>query len=577
MSLPLIPQSVDALDATQWETFRPYFDALLAAPVDAANVRDWLQAWSDLIRLIREAGAQIYIDKSLDTADSAREQAFLNFVTNVRPPAKIADQRLRERFLALDTEGPDLAPLLHDLALTLRDMRNEADLFREANVPLQMELEKLVNEYDKLTGGMQAEWDGEKKNLSQLRVLLREKDRGARARAWRVMHDLWLDARAELNALYIQMLGLRRQIAANAGLPDFRAYAFREHGRFDYTPDDCFTFHDAIEAVVAPAAARIYAQKRERLGLETLRPWDLDVDLSAAPPLAPYRKQAELVEGTQAMFQQLDPALGGYLATMAAESLLDLDTRAGKALGGYCATLPLRKRPFIFMNGAGVHDDVQTMLHEAGHAFHVFETAALPFIWQTDPPMEFAEVASMSMELLAAPYLTQARGGFYTPAEAARARIEHLEGILLFLPYMAVVDAFQHWVYTHPAQAADAGQCDAAWDGLWSRFMPGVDWTELDAERVTGWHRKLHIFHMPFYYIEYGMAQVGALQVWRNALDDPRQALADYRRALSLGGTRTLPDLFAAAGAEFRFDAALLADLVNLIEETLQELHRAES
>ena len=227
------------------------------------------------------------------------------------------------------------------------------------------------------------------------------------------------------------------------------------------------------------------------------------------------------------------------------------------------------------MNGVGSHDDVQTMLHEAGHAFHVFETAELPLIWQTEPPMEFCEVASMSMELLAAPYLTNTHGGFYTSPQAARARIEHLEGIIAFLPYMAVVDAFQHWVYTHPQEAIDANQCDAAWDRIWQRFIPDIDWAGHEESRKSGWHRKPHIFDAPFYYIEYGMAQVGALQVWRNSLQDRASALTAYRQALALGGTKTLPQLFASAGAEFRFDTTLLTELVTLIEQTTAELERS--
>jgi oligoendopeptidase F len=310
--------------------------------------------------------------------------------------------------------------------------------------------------------------------------------------------------------------------------------------------------------------------------LNQLRPWDLNVDPSPQPPLKPYAGQDELVQGSLNIFERVDPGLARQLAVMAEENLLDLDTRAGKALGGYCNNLPWRGRPFIFMNGAGTHDDVQTMLHEAGHAFHAFEAFALPYIWQMDIPMEFCEVASMGMELLSAPYLTRdsgrGGGGFYTPAEAARARIEHLNSILTFLPYMAVVDAFQHWVYTHPDTALDPAACDETWDALWGRFMRGVDWTGFEAERMSGWHRKLHIFQVPFYYVEYGMAQVGALQVWRNALRDQKAAVATYRAALRLGGTRSLPGLFQAAGAEFRFDRPMLTDLVGLIEETISQL-----
>jgi oligoendopeptidase F len=388
--------------------------------------------------------------------------------------------------------------------------------------------------------------------------------------------SLWAGERETLNELYRRMLVLRVQIARNAGEPDYRAYSFREKNRFAYTPEDTLRFHEAIERVVVPAAGRVYARKQAALGVASLRPWDLDVDTAGDEPLKPYTGQDELIRHSLDIFQQVDPGLARYLAMMAEASLLDLDTRKNKALGGYCAALSLRKQPFIFMNGVGTHDDVQTMLHEAGHAFHSFESFNLPFEWQRFVPMEFCEVASMGMELLAAPYLTADRGGFYTQAEAARARIEHLEGILTFWPYMAVVDAFQHWVYTHPDLAQDAAACDATWDDLWARFMPGVDWSGYEAARMTGWHRKLHIFQVPFYYVEYGMAQVGAVQVWRNALRDQAGAVRAYRKALALGGTRSLPDLYAAAGAEFRFDEAMLTDLVGLIETTLDDLARIQ-
>lgn len=565
MAFTTFPQSIAEIDPRRWETFAPYFAELLERELNDSNMRQWLTDWSQLLQLYEEAGAMIYIEKSLDTADPEKEQAFLDYVNEVAPKARMADQALKERLLALNIADDDMA-------LVLRNMRNEADLFREANVPLQTELAKLENEYDKITGSLKTDWHGTEKNLVQLGLFLKEKDRSLREQAWQTMMDLWLSQRQLLNKLYADMLALRRQVAANAGLPDYRAYAFREKGRFDYTPEDCFTFHEAIEEVVVPAARRIYEKKRQRLGLAELRPWDVDMDTCDAPSLKPYTSQDELIQGSINIFNSVDPELGRYFAMMAEDGLLDLDTRAGKALGGYCATLAMRKRPFIFMNGVGVHNDVQTMLHEAGHAFHVFETASLPLIWQTDKPMEFAEVASMAMEKIAAPYMIRENGGFYTASEAARARIEHLESEMRFLPYMAVVDAFQHWIYTHPAASMDAANCDAAWGELWDRFMPGVDWNGFEVARVTGWQRKLHIFTVPFYYIEYGMAAVGALQVWRNSLSDQAGALAAYRRALALGGTKTLPDLFAAAGAEFRFDTALLSELVALVEQTIEEL-----
>lgn len=572
MPLSPIPNPPFAIDGTDWEPFQARYEALLTSSLDGDDMTGWLHEWSQLNRLVEEAGALAYINASLDTADEAAERAFLHFIENVEPNYRRADQALKERLLATTSDN---AALGADMAIVLRNMRNQAELFREANVPLLTELAKLGQEYDKITGGMAAEWEGEERNLSQLDALLREPDRNTRERAWKLIMGLWQDKRDALNDVYRRMLALRRQVAENAGLPNYRDYAFRTYNRFDYTPNDCLRFHDAIERVVVPAAARVYERRRARLGLDRLRPWDLEVDPSDAPPLQPYQGQDALIQGSLNIMERVDPALARELALMAEENLLDLETRPGKALGGYCSSLTWRQRPFIFMNGVGSHDNVQTMLHEAGHAFHAFAAFSLPTIWQTEVPLEFCEVASMGMELLAAPYLTKDAGGFYTEAEAARARIEHLSGILTFLPYMAVVDAFQHWVYTHPEAALDAAGCDEAWDALWGRFMPGVDWSGFEAERTTGWHRKLHIFHIPFYYVEYGMAQVGALQVWRNALRDQSAAVATYRSALSLGGTRNLPGLYAAAGAEFRFDENMLADLVRLIEGTLDQLERA--
>jgi oligoendopeptidase F len=570
MSLSPIPNLSFAIDTNRWEEFQARYDDLHQRPLEGTGLTEWLHEWSELNKLVEELGSIAYIETSLDTADEAKEQVFLNFVDNMAPNFLMADQALKKRLLSMVSNGADR--LGAEMTVPVRKMRNQAELFREPNVPLQTELSKLANEYDKITGGLKVDWDGDKKNLSQLDSLLREPERAVRERAWRTIMELWQSQRTALNDLYSRMLALRQQIAVNAGLPDFRAYTFRAMDRFDYTPEDCLQFHEAIEKVVVPAAERVYERKRQQLGLESLRTWDVLVDPSPEPPLNPYKGQAELIDGSLRIFNQVDPELAREFALMAEENLLDLDTRAGKALGGYCSPLVYRGRPFIFMNGDGIHDDVQTMLHEAGHAFHDFAAFRLPYIWQMDIPLEFCEVASMGMELLAAPYLTADKGGFYTQAEAARARIEHLEGILTFLPYMAVVDAFQHWVYTHPESAADPANCDGAWDSLWARFMRGIDWTGFEVERATGWHRKLHIFRVPFYYIEYGMAQVGALQVWRNALRDQVKAVDTYKAALALGSTKPLPDLYAAAGAEFRFDAAMLGDLVALIEETLEQL-----
>ncbi|RPJ41121.1 MAG: M3 family oligoendopeptidase, partial [Chloroflexi bacterium] len=303
-------------------------------------------------------------------------------------------------------------------------------------------------------------------------------------------------------------------------------------------------------------------------------PWDLDVEPSGLPPLRPFRDAVELRDRTATIFQQVNPDLGRYFDTMVREDLMDLENRKNKSPGAFCTAYPVIERPFILMNAVGLHDNVQTLLHESGHAFHVFETNHLSNL-QRNVPMEFAEVASMGMELLASPYIIRERGGFYTPMEAARARIEHLEGNICFWPYMAVVDAFQHWAYTHPEEAVDPAQCDVCWAGLWQRFMQGVDWSGLEDVIETGWHRKVHLYSYPFYYIEYGLAQLGAVQIWGNALKDQAGALASYRRALALGGTVTLPELFHMAGAKFAFDTTALRQAVALMEEQIEMLGRS--
>ncbi len=383
--------------------------------------------------------------------------------------------------------------------------------------------------------------------------------------------------RQAIDVLWQKFLELRLKLAANAGLPDYRAYRWQQLLRFDYSPADCKSFHNAIEKVAVPAASRIYERRRQALGLNTLRPWDLTVDPLGRAPLQPFKDISELKEKMSNVFHQVDPDLGAYFDIMIQENLLDLDNRKNKAPGGYCTGFNLVHRPFIFANVVGLNDDIRTILHEGGHSFHVFETAGLNYFAQLFVPAEFAEVASMSMELLGNPYLRRDQGGFYSQKEDARAKIEQLENIITFWPYMAVVDAFQHWVYENPQKAAKSDQCDAEWGALWQRFMPGVDWSGFEDAMLTGWHRKLHIHTSPFYYVEYGMALLGAVQVWSNALKDQAGAVARYRRALALGGIETLPSLYQAAGAQLAFDADTLDKAISLIETKIQEFETIDS
>lgn len=554
--------NVNPLD---WSTVQPHVDALLSTDLTRDNVGSWLQRWSDLTAILSEAGTQIYRDVAENTADEEAEKRFLVLVEEIMPHVKVAGQSLKDRLLGLkDYTPPD------ETVMLVKRFRTQASIFREENVPLQSELMKLGNEYEKIAGGMTIEWDGKQETMPQAQLHLLEHDRPVREKAWRLMMGRFTDERDRLNELYLQMLALRQQVVQNAGLGNFRDYRWKALTRFDYTPDDCFTFHDAIEREVVPLAAQLYAEQAGQLHLATLRPWDTDVDLRGEP-LQPFDDPSALEEGAHRIFQQVDPALADYFAAMR-NGYLDLASRPNKAPGGFCSTYPVRRKPYIFMNAVGTHRDVNTLLHEGGHAFHFMESSQQPLIWNHDGPMEFCEVASMAMELLSAPYLEKGKGGFYDEADARRAYARQLREIVLFLPYMAVVDAFQHWVYVDAPESVTAADLDGAWSALWDRFMVGINYSDLQVEKETGWHRKQHIFTAPFYYIEYGLAQLGALQVWRNALSDQSKAVANYRAALALGDTRPLPELFQAAGATFTFDRQTVGDLMALIFDKLEEL-----
>jgi oligoendopeptidase F len=564
MFTQLTKKATDVKDWT-WDQYQPYIQDLLDRPLTSDTVQAWLGDWTHISGLIYEVFTRLELDVTCDTQDEEAERRFNAFLDGIYQPSLAADQRLKEKLLASGLEPAGME-------IPLRNMRAEVELFSEANLPLLSEERKLGNEYAKIIGGQTVELDGKEFTISQLRPIYLENDRARRERAWRLAAERQLADRQAINENWVKLYDLRQQLAANAGKPDYRAYKWQDYKRFDYTPEDCIRFHAAIEEVVVPAAQRIYEKRRERLGLDRLRPWDLNVDPLGRAPLRPFSRVDELVEGTGRIFDQVDPQLGAYFNLMRQENLLDLENRKGKAPGAYCTEFFMERRPFIFENAVGMHDDVQTLLHEGGHAFHVFESGHLSYLQQSQVGMEFAEVASMSMELLASPYITQEKGGFYSSQDAARARIEHLEGNLLFWPYMAVVDAFQHWAYTHLEAARIPEACDDAWAGLWDRFMSGVDWSGLEEEKKTGWHRKLHIHTVPFYYVEYGLAQLGAFQVFRNARQDQAQAVAAYRQALALGGTAPLPELFSTAGARFAFDAATLGQAVEIAEQVFEEL-----
>ena len=548
-----------------WSQIEPYFLELNKRKINAANLAGWLADWSQLSGLVYETYQRLYVSITVDTTDQIAQNRYNAFLDEVFARSEAAEQRLKEKLLAsgLEIEG---------FKLPMRNLKAEAAIFAEENLPWLAKELKLKAEYDRIIGAQSINWEGREITLLELHVVFREPDRQQREFAWRLAAQRQMADRQAINELWVELMDVRGRLAKNAGLTDYRSYRWIQLLRFDYAPEQCAMFHRAIKEVAVPATRYLHEKRRLNLGLSSLRPWDLYIDLDGRKPLHPFDRVSELEEGVARIFRLLDPELGKYFEIMRQEGLLDLDNRKGKAPGGYCTDYPVSGRSFIFMNAVGIQEDVQTLIHEGGHAFHVFESNDLPYFHQKRVGLEFMEVASTAMELLAAPYLTKDQGGFYSQAEAARARIEFLDTAICFWPYMAVVDAFQHWVYANHQVASDPANCDAKWAELWGEFMADEDWCGLEEELITGWQRKLHIIQDPFYYIEYGLAQLGAFQIWRNSLQNQKGAVADYRKALSMGGTVTLPQLYALAGAQFAFDAPTLQEAVDLGIKTIKAL-----
>jgi oligoendopeptidase F len=558
-----VPQFTDLGDSSQ---VTPLFDQLEKRATDcttSAELEQWLLDWSELSAAIDEDGCRRYIAMTCHTDNADAEKAYLHFVENVEPQIKPRQFILEKTYVAHPLRSQLPAKRFHVFD---RDVKNRVGLFRSENVPLETEDAKLSQQYQKLTGSLTVKFRGEEKTLVQMGRYFEEPNRALRREVWELVTERRLMEMEKFDEILDQMLKLRTQMAWNAGFENFRDYAFRRLGRFDYTPKDCETFHGAVEEHIMPLVHELQAERRRQLKLETLRPWDTAVDPQNRPPLKPFAQVDEMVSRTQIIFDRLDGALGRGFRQMQELRLLDLDNRKGKAPGGYQSTLSEARLPFIFMNAVGLQLDVVTILHEAGHAFHALAAREDDLYTYRNAPLEFCEVASMSMELLGNEFLEE----FYSVADANRARRVHLEVLVGIFPWIATVDAFQHWIYTHPDHTH--AERAAAWLVLRNRFSGDVDWNGFENAEANLWHRQLHIFTHPFYYIEYGIAQLGALQVWANSKGDKAQALNAYKKALALGGSRPLPDLFSAAGCSFEFSAKTIQPLAKILREELAKL-----
>lgn len=548
-----------------WADVLPHYDRLANAPLTKRNVKAWLNAWAELEAAVGEAIAVASVAFSANTANSELEAAHLRFATEIQP--KCAEQfvRLGSRLIELGYGPADLRP-------TLRNIQNQEGLFREENLPLQQALQPLDSEYQHITGEMTAVWEGERVPVAYMGLHMRSPIRAERKRAVVKYCAPYLRQRDELATIFDQQLELRQQIARNAGFPNYLEYAFREKNRFDYGPAECVDFHDAVERMVVPVLTRRYERLRRMLRVKSVRPWDIRADPRNREALRPFQDVHDLAERAEGVFRSVDPVFGERFALMREEGLLDLEARENKAPTGFCTSLLANERPLIFLNAVGSAQDVDTLLHEGGHAMHLFEIfEAQPPYLRDWPPMEFTEVGSMAMELLAGAHLSEDAGGFYSVADAKRARVEHLSQMLELFAYIASIDAFQHWLYTD-SDAADRDARDEAWIRISERFNAGIDWAGFEEEQRIQWYQQILIFTAPLYMMEYAIAQIGALQIWQRSLIDREAAIHDYRRAMAIGNTRPLPELFETAGAKFRFDAETLGELVAVIEAELERL-----
>ena len=549
---------------TSWEDVKPWFDNLEQREIgDRAALEQWLADRSELAFVLEEELAWRYIRMNCHTDREDYAKAFNLFVSEIEPEiarrSDRLDSKLLEHPLAGSLDGS------RDYGVMMRVIRNRKRLFRDKNVPLQAELQVLEQDYGKIASQMTVTMEGKEMTLQQASNYLREPQRELRKEAFlKIRERRYADA-GRLHDLFDKLVEKRTTIAKNADFADYRDYRFAELGRFDYTVEDCETFQESIRTTVMPLVERLHRRRMEQMGLEVLKPWDLEHDPLGRPPLRPFRDVKELTEKAARAFDRINPRFGELLRTMEREGYLDLDSRKNKAPGGFNYPLYESNLPFIYMNATGNLRDLETIFHEGGHAIHSWLSSHIRIIEHKELPSEVAELASMSMELI-----SMGTWDIFFPdgEELQRARREQLEGIIRILPWIAAIDKFQHWLYTHPGHSHE--ERDTQWTAIMREFSsPLVDWSGYEHFLATGWQGQLHLFEVPFYYIEYGISQLGALAVWKNYRKEPEQALRQYEEALSLGYSRPIPEIYRTAGIRFDFSENYVKSLMEFVSGEL--------
>jgi len=550
----------------QWENLEPVFNDLINRPLkSAADLEQWLRDRSEIEAALEEDFAWRYIRMTCDTTDQKLLSDFQYFATEIEPKIAPLSNELNKKFI----ESPFTEQLDEKkYHVYIRGVKKALELFREENIPLLTQIQVEQQKYQGITGSMSVKIAGQEYTLEQAAVFLKDPKRKVRQEAWEAITARRLEDKEKLDDLFNSLLKLRHQVALNAGFENFRDYMFQALGRFDYTPADCYDFHKAIQEEILPLL-KIQAEKRlKALELNELKPWDMDVDISGNPALKPFSNGEELIEKSINCFRELSPYIGERLEIMKANNLFDVDSRKGKAPGGYNYPLAESGAPFIFMNSAGTFRDLTTMVHEGGHAVHTFITAGLELNDFKHLPSEVAELASMSMELISMDHWDKF---FDNSEDLIRAKKDQLKDVLKTLPWVAVIDQFQHWIYTNPTHTSE--ERAEAWAKIFEPFGNNfADWSEHPNALENLWQKQLHIFEVPFYYIEYGIAQLGAIAVWKNYKNDPEKGLSNYLDALKLGYTKTIKEIYETAGIEFNFTAAYVNELADFVQKELDKL-----
>ncbi len=557
----LLPQN---FELHTWEDLKPYYEKLMNAPINNMQVlEDWMLQRSELEAYVSEDLGKRYIAMTCNTADQQAVDSYTFFIEKIQPEIAPFSNLLDKKLIDCSFSA-SLDPQLY--GIYLRSVKMNIAIFREENIPLFTELNNLAQQFSSISGAMSVTIDDKEMTLPQAAKLLQLNDREKRKQVYETIAQRRAQAREELDLIMDKMVQLRHQVAINAGYANFRDYMFDALGRFDYKPQDCFNFHESVKKYIVPVLDELDLKRKQTLNVTSLRPYDFEVDPEGLEPLKPFTGAKDLIGKTHQIFEILDPFFAQCLSNMEELNLLDLESRKGKAPGGYLYPLPLTGVPFIFMNAVGSLRDLVTMVHEGGHAIHSFLSRDLKLNDFKNVPSEVAELASMSMELISMQHWQKF---FNNPADLQRARMEQLDDILRTLPWVAAIDKFQHWMYCTPQH--NASQRQRAWIDIYNEFGgKHTDWSGYEDNKAFMWQKQLHLFEVPFYYIEYGFAQLGAIAMWRNYLQNGHQAINQYKNALSLGYTKSIGEIYQTAGIKFDFSEAWIAELSTFVQAQMK-------